>query len=135
VEVFANALSARLEKSRVERRYERLHIIAPPTFLGSLRRKLSRETQNLIEKELPKDLSWLDRESDCKLSPSLINFFFPMKFLVETMHIPLGNEELEGLFEFPEDRKGVVVFAAAAGSVPAITMWQVFFVMPDRGRC
>jgi putative phosphoribosyl transferase len=39
-----------------------------------------------------------------------------MKLLVETMHIPVGDEDLEGLFEFPEERKGVVVFAHGSGS-------------------
>jgi protein required for attachment to host cells len=58
MELFAKTLSERLEKGRVEQSYERLCVIAPPKFLGLLRNKLNAKTRKLIEKELPKDLSW-----------------------------------------------------------------------------
>lgn len=59
-ELFAKRLGAYLDKARNEHRYERLHLIAPPKFLGQLRKELGKEVQKLVADELPKDLSWLD---------------------------------------------------------------------------
>jgi protein required for attachment to host cells len=36
-----------------------LHLIAPPKFLGQLRKELGKEVRKLVADELPKDLSWL----------------------------------------------------------------------------
>ena len=33
--------------------------MAPPKFLGALRKALSKEVQKLVADEIPKDLSWL----------------------------------------------------------------------------
>jgi protein required for attachment to host cells len=60
VEMFAKRLADRIEQARVERRFERLCLIAPPRFLGLLREKCCRETGKLVEFELAKDLSQLD---------------------------------------------------------------------------
>src|SRR6267142_3895962 len=59
-ELFAKRLSDYLDKARTAHRYDRLHLIAPPKFLGQLRKELGKEVQKLVTEELPKDLSWLD---------------------------------------------------------------------------
>jgi protein required for attachment to host cells len=59
-ELFAKRLSEYLDKARNDHRYDRLHLIAPPKFLGQLRKELGKEVQKLVTEELPKDLSWLN---------------------------------------------------------------------------
>lgn len=60
VEVFAKRLADRIEQARVERRFDRLCLVAPPRFLGLLREKCGREAGKLVEFELAKDLCRLD---------------------------------------------------------------------------
>ncbi|HYX65780.1 MAG TPA: host attachment protein [Burkholderiales bacterium] len=60
VEMFAKRLGDYLDKARTSHRYDRLHLIAPPKFLGQLRKELDKEVGKLVAEELPKDLSWLD---------------------------------------------------------------------------
>jgi protein required for attachment to host cells len=59
-ELFAKRVGDYLDKARTAHRYDRLHLIAPPKFLGQLRKELGKEVQKLVAEELPKDLSWLD---------------------------------------------------------------------------
>ena len=59
-ELFAKRVGEYLDKARTAHRYDRLHLIAPPKFLGQLRKELGKEVQKLVTEELPKDLSWLD---------------------------------------------------------------------------
>jgi protein required for attachment to host cells len=59
-ELFAKRLSDYLDKARTAHRYDRLHLIAPPKFLGQLRKELGKEVRKLVTDELPKDLSWLN---------------------------------------------------------------------------
>ena len=56
---FAKRVGDYLDKARNEHRYERLCLVAPPKFLGALRKALDEEVQKLVAEELPKDLSWL----------------------------------------------------------------------------
>jgi protein required for attachment to host cells len=58
-ELFAKRLGEYLDKARTAHRYDRLHLIAPPKFLGQLRKELGKEVEKLVTDELPKDLSWL----------------------------------------------------------------------------
>ena len=60
VETFAKAIGDYLDKARTSHRYDRLHLVAPPKFLGQLRKELGKEVGKLVAEELPKDLSWLD---------------------------------------------------------------------------
>jgi protein required for attachment to host cells len=60
VELFAKRVSEYLDKARTSHRYDRLHLVAPPKFLGQLRKELGKEVQKLVTEELPKDLSWLN---------------------------------------------------------------------------
>ena len=67
-ELFAKRVSDYLDKARNDHRYDRLHVVAPPKFLGQLRKELGKEVQKLVTEELPKDLSWLSsRELEAKL--------------------------------------------------------------------
>lgn len=58
-ELFAKRVGDYLESARTAHRYDRLHLIAPPKFLGQLRKELGKEVQKLVAAELPKDLSGL----------------------------------------------------------------------------
>ena len=60
IELFAKRLSAYVDKARSEVRYDSLCIVAPPKFLGLLRGNLDKETQKLLKREIPKDLSKSD---------------------------------------------------------------------------
>ena len=60
VEVFAKKIGDYLDKARTSHRYDRLHLIAPPKFLGQLRKELGKEVERLVAEELPEDLSWID---------------------------------------------------------------------------
>jgi len=59
VELFAKRIGDYLDKARNAHRYDRLHLIAPPKFLGALRKELGKEVQKLVADELPKELSSL----------------------------------------------------------------------------
>jgi protein required for attachment to host cells len=59
-ELFAKRVGDYLDKARTAHRYDRLHLIAPPKFLGQLRKELGKEVQKMVAEELPKDLSWLN---------------------------------------------------------------------------
>lgn len=58
-ELFAKRVGDYLDKARTAHKYDRLHLVAPPKFLGQLRKELGKEVQKLVTDELPKDLSWL----------------------------------------------------------------------------
>lgn len=60
VQVFAKEVGRYLGQARHEHRYDELVIIAPPKFLGTLRKELDKEVQKLVVEELPKDLAWLN---------------------------------------------------------------------------
>jgi protein required for attachment to host cells len=60
VERFAKRVGDYLEKARTEHRFDALVLIAPPKFLGALRRELGKDTARLVADEMPKDLSWFE---------------------------------------------------------------------------
>jgi protein required for attachment to host cells len=69
-ELFAKRVSEYLDKARNAHRYDRLYLVAPPKFLGTLRRKLDKEVEKLVVEELDKDLSWFDsRDIERYLKP------------------------------------------------------------------
>ena len=47
-------------RARNEHRYGQLVLVAPPKFLGALRKELHKEVEKLVTDELPKDLSWFN---------------------------------------------------------------------------
>ena len=46
-----------MDDARNQNKYARLQLIAAPAFLGLMRNKLDSNVMNLVERELPKDLS------------------------------------------------------------------------------
>jgi protein required for attachment to host cells len=58
VEVFSKRIGDYLEKARIDHRFDQLVLVAPPKFLGALRKELGKEVGQLVADELPKDLSW-----------------------------------------------------------------------------
>lgn len=58
-EMFAKRIAEYLEKARNQHRYDRLHVVAPPKFLGALRKAFGKEVKKLVAEEIPKDLSWI----------------------------------------------------------------------------
>jgi len=59
-ELFAKRVGDYLGKARIEHRFDELVLVAPPKFLGALRKELDKEVEKLVVEELPKDLSWLN---------------------------------------------------------------------------
>jgi len=62
-ELFAKQIDRFLDQARVQKRYDRLFVLAPPKFLGLLRRNLDKEVEKLVRDEIDKDLSWFDATS------------------------------------------------------------------------
>jgi len=60
VELFSKRIGNYLEKARTDRRYDRLYLVAPPKFLGLLRKELGKEVEKLVSDDLSKDLSWFN---------------------------------------------------------------------------
>jgi protein required for attachment to host cells len=60
VRMFAKEIGRYLDKARVEHRFDELVLVAPPKFLGALRKELDKEVGKLVKQELPKELSGLD---------------------------------------------------------------------------
>jgi protein required for attachment to host cells len=58
---FARRVGDYLEKARTDHRYDELVVIAPPKFLGALRKEMGKEVEKLVAGEMPKDLSWLSQ--------------------------------------------------------------------------
>jgi protein required for attachment to host cells len=61
VKTFARRVGDYLEKARTDHRYDQLVVIAPPKFLGALRKEMGKEVEKLVADEVPKDLSWLSQ--------------------------------------------------------------------------
>ena len=53
---FAHLLARRLDKARVQREAERFVLVAPPAFLGLMRKALTTEVKRLVVLELDRDL-------------------------------------------------------------------------------
>jgi protein required for attachment to host cells len=54
---FARAVAEKLKDARVQNRYKRLALVAPPRFLGLLRSSLDGPTAQLVMVSLDKDLA------------------------------------------------------------------------------
>lgn len=68
-DLFVKRIAEHLDKARMAHRYDRLHLVAPPKFLGKLRKAIGPEVEKLVTEEIPKDLSWLNtHELDKRLN-------------------------------------------------------------------
>jgi len=56
---FADKLAERLETARTQGEYGELVLVAPPVFLGALRKELSTQVRKLVVDELAKELTSL----------------------------------------------------------------------------
>ncbi len=54
--LFAKQIADRLEHGRVSNDYDKLILVAPPSFLGILRKALNEHVANLVSDSLDKDL-------------------------------------------------------------------------------
>ena len=59
-ELFAKRVGDYLDKARTEHRYDELVLVAPPKFLGMMRKTLGKEVGKLVADQVPKDLSWFN---------------------------------------------------------------------------
>ena len=57
---FAKVVGRYLEKARTQHRFDELVLVAPPKFLGALRKELGKEVGKLVAGELPKEVSQLN---------------------------------------------------------------------------
>jgi protein required for attachment to host cells len=62
-DAFARRLAEHLAQAHRQQRYEQLHIVAAPRFLGRLRKQLDPEVKQAVQAELDKDLLQLDRRT------------------------------------------------------------------------
>ncbi len=69
---FARDLAGRLREARLEGRFERLFLVAPPNLLGELRRALDEGTRELVVGEVAKDLSAFPPASIRSRLPALL---------------------------------------------------------------
>lgn len=56
-EAFAHEVCGQLEQWRKQEEFDRLVLIAPPTFLGRLRSAMSKEMQKMVVAEVDRDLT------------------------------------------------------------------------------
>jgi protein required for attachment to host cells len=57
VRTFAREVGRYLDRARLDHRFDQLVLVAPPKFLGALRKELDKEVEKLVADELPKELS------------------------------------------------------------------------------
>lgn len=60
VERFSEAVARELDKARNEHRFDKLCVIAAPEMLGLLRENMTKEVKQMVEEEIPKDISWFE---------------------------------------------------------------------------
>ena len=61
VDAFSREIADMLSQARIEHRFERLVMVAPPAFLGHLRSHLDRDTARTVVASLPSDWSQVPR--------------------------------------------------------------------------
>jgi protein required for attachment to host cells len=59
VRTFAREVGRYLDRARLDHRFDQLVLVAPPKFLGALRKELDKEVEKLVADELPKELAGL----------------------------------------------------------------------------
>jgi protein required for attachment to host cells len=62
VELFTKQIGRFLDKARIDHRYDKLYLVAPPKMLGLIRKELGKEVEKLVREDFDKDLSWLSAQ-------------------------------------------------------------------------
>ncbi|MDB5796982.1 MAG: host attachment protein [Paucimonas sp.] len=57
---FTHDLGSFLDHACEQHRYEKLFVVAPPKMLGALRQSMKDETRQSVDREIAKDISWLN---------------------------------------------------------------------------
>lgn len=70
---FARQVCARLEAARTRGDFARLILVAPPDFLGLLRKSQNPHVAKLVDREVPKNLSQLKSEAIREHLPEFLN--------------------------------------------------------------
>ena len=60
---FAKQVADHIENARATGQIQKLFVAASPSFLGLLRQELSQQTLNLLQEEVPKDITLLNPEN------------------------------------------------------------------------
>jgi protein required for attachment to host cells len=69
---FASALATRLDSARQQGDFERLIVVAPPDFLGALRRAMTEPTRRLLALAIDKNLTQLPSAEIRRLLPGIL---------------------------------------------------------------
>lgn len=69
---FARSLAEQLEKARATGKLERLYVVAPPAFLGEIRREMTPALKATLAEEINKDLTHLNNRDLRKQLPERI---------------------------------------------------------------
>jgi hypothetical protein len=60
---FSKEIGRYLDQARIKNRYDRLYLVAPPRFLGMVRKELGKEVQKLVRDDLDEALREAVRDS------------------------------------------------------------------------
>jgi protein required for attachment to host cells len=60
VEMFTKQVVRYIDHARTEHRFDKLRVIAAPKMLGLIRQNLSKESQKMVEEEIPKNIAGLE---------------------------------------------------------------------------
>lgn len=62
IQQFAKEVGGKINKAAIEKKYEKIYILAPPSFLGMLRNELDSNTREKISGEIDKNVTQLKME-------------------------------------------------------------------------
>ncbi len=72
VQQFARALGEKINKAAIKRKYEKIYIIAPPSFLGMLRAELDAHARERVQDEIDKNVTQLKMDEIRKYLPEYL---------------------------------------------------------------
>jgi protein required for attachment to host cells len=59
-ENFSRDIGRYLDKARTDHRFDQLYLVAPPKFLGMMRKQLGKELEKLVREDFDRNLSWFN---------------------------------------------------------------------------
>lgn len=72
VQLFAKEVGEMINKAAIERKYDKIYILAPPSFLGMLRNELNNNTKEKINGEIDKNVTQLKMEEIREYLPEFL---------------------------------------------------------------